>query len=207
MPLLGASQEVAKKDAKTFPLGSPLSVPLCNANRGEKYVFPCRTARHKPTRAAGGESKRSCGFLKGIRPLSPFSWFVLCRMTKNEHKSQYRSARAKGAQYDRQEEKTWKIWFSPHLSSPCHHERQAKTDEMRQSKSNIVERVGGGPRACGSYSVDKGENYPILLLAFFIKFLGIQGGFFQKAPLVAEGAFGPSYLIFCWLHQIFMISL
>ena len=128
-------------------------------------------------------------------------------MTRNEHKSQYRSARAKGAQYDRQEEKTWKIWFSPHLSSPCHHERQAKTDEMRQSKSNIVERVGGGPRACGSYSVDKGENYPILLLAFFIKFLGIQGGFFQKAPLVAEGAFGPSYLIFCWLHQIFMISL
>ena len=87
------------------------------------------------------------------------------------------------------------------------HERQAKTDEMRQSKSNIVERVGGGPRACGSYSADKGENYPILLLAFFIKFLGIQGGFFQKAPLVAEGPFVPFYLIFCCLHQIFIISL
>jgi hypothetical protein len=37
MPLLGASQEVAKKDAKTFPLGSPLSVPLFKGNSGERH--------------------------------------------------------------------------------------------------------------------------------------------------------------------------
>ena len=40
------------------------------------------------------QSKKSCGFLKGIRPLSPLSWFVLSRMRKNEHPFRH-SARAK----------------------------------------------------------------------------------------------------------------
>jgi hypothetical protein len=35
----------------------------------------------------------------------PFSWFVLCRMTKNEHQNRHRSARTAGAQYDRQKKK------------------------------------------------------------------------------------------------------
>jgi len=138
-----------------------------------------------------------------------FFMFILCHAAKNEPRK-----RAKGCRLwkllpcrssKRVREKDIKLLSASLAISQ--HERQAKTDEMRQSKSNIVERVGRGPRACGSYSVDKGENYPILPLAFSIKFLGIQGGFFQKAPLVAEGAFGPSYLIFCWLHQIFIISL
>ena len=38
MLLLGASQEVTKKDAKTFPLGSPLSVPLFK-NKDEKNIY------------------------------------------------------------------------------------------------------------------------------------------------------------------------
>jgi hypothetical protein len=38
MPLLGASQEVAKKDAKAFPLGSPLALPLFKEGLGEKHI-------------------------------------------------------------------------------------------------------------------------------------------------------------------------
>ena len=57
MLLLGASQEVTKKDAKTFPLGSPLSVPLYkDKDEKNRYSYPVSLAT-EPTRAAGEESK------------------------------------------------------------------------------------------------------------------------------------------------------
>ena len=68
MLLLGTSQEVTKKDAKTFPLGSPLSVPLYkDKDEKNRYSYPVSLAT-EPTRAAGEESKRFCGYPKGIRP-------------------------------------------------------------------------------------------------------------------------------------------
>ena len=35
-----------------------------------------------------------CGNPRGIRPLGAFSWFVLCRVAKNEHKKANRAARS-----------------------------------------------------------------------------------------------------------------
>jgi hypothetical protein len=48
MPLLGASQEVAKKDAKTFPLGSPLALPLYKAEQEKniKVFYALLAGRH-----------------------------------------------------------------------------------------------------------------------------------------------------------------
>ena len=109
MLLLAARQEVAKKRAKTFPLGTPLALPLFKDKKEKDIKYLCASLAMLPPRAADADSKKFCGFLKGIRPLSPLSWFVLCRMTKNEHKRRNRSARDAVAQYDRQKKKSWKL--------------------------------------------------------------------------------------------------
>ena len=46
MSLLGSPQEVTKKRAKVFPLGSPLALPRYKASLGEKHIFYFYFARH-----------------------------------------------------------------------------------------------------------------------------------------------------------------
>ena len=47
--LLGASQEVTKKDARTFPPGPPFALPLYKENRGEKHENFKYISRHTAT--------------------------------------------------------------------------------------------------------------------------------------------------------------
>jgi hypothetical protein len=47
--LLVTRQEVAKKRAKTFPLGTPLALPLFKAGFGERYIYFLCISRHIPT--------------------------------------------------------------------------------------------------------------------------------------------------------------
>jgi hypothetical protein len=104
---LGRAYCFALRCAGIYVLSLPLSKERTKENQpGRSFRgLPCRAALHSATRdkhesclcgaprqiarAADMESKKSCGFLKGIRPLSPFSWFVLCRVTKNEHQNRY----------------------------------------------------------------------------------------------------------------------
>ena len=78
--LLGVSQEVAKKETKVFPLGSPLALPLFKDEDEKDRDFLHVSPATKPPRAADMESKRFCGFLKGIRPRIKFNslWEEFC---------------------------------------------------------------------------------------------------------------------------------
>ena len=86
------------------PLGSPLALPLFKAEQEKDIKFLCASLAMLPPRAADADSKKFCGFLKGIRPLSPLSWFVLSRMRKNEHQNRH-SERVPKAQCERQKKK------------------------------------------------------------------------------------------------------
>jgi hypothetical protein len=51
MTLLATRQEVSKKRAQAFPLGTPGIAALQSEQRRKTYVFLC-ISRHQPTRAA-----------------------------------------------------------------------------------------------------------------------------------------------------------
>ena len=57
MLLLGARQEVTKKRAKTFPLGTPLALPLFKEGWGERHENSGCIARRQTLRAAGRGSE------------------------------------------------------------------------------------------------------------------------------------------------------
>ena len=188
MPLLGASQEVAKKDARTFPPGPPF--PCRSAKRaGEKNIesFSASLDGMIP-RAAGAERKRFCGFLKGIRPLSAFSSPILCGKAKNRHQPSQRGAQL----YARQVAKTQKNWV---FLSTC---RFATTSGRRRKQTFVANLTrwrswGRGPHflrelffgtahvlSHTGIGVVVGASAPIP----FLKVLeGVWGNFFQEVPL------------------------
>jgi hypothetical protein len=68
MLLLGAHQEVTKKCAKTFPLGSPLALPLYKEKKEKDIKLLNASLAVLPPRAADMGSKRFCGVPRGIKP-------------------------------------------------------------------------------------------------------------------------------------------
>jgi hypothetical protein len=59
MLLLVARQEVAKKRAQAFPLGTPLALPLYKENRGEKHInFSYISRRFATTSGRQGRQNR-----------------------------------------------------------------------------------------------------------------------------------------------------
>jgi hypothetical protein len=69
MTLLAARQEVSKKRAKTFPLGTPLALPLFKADRGEKHKRYKCIARHIATTSGRYAKEKSfAGFLRALGP-------------------------------------------------------------------------------------------------------------------------------------------
>ena len=87
-----------RTNQESAPRRSLLELPsraaLQSGRRRKTYILLAHLSPYSPTRAADEESKRFCGVLRGIRPLSPLSWFVLSRTRKNEQKNCSR-ARAK----------------------------------------------------------------------------------------------------------------
>jgi hypothetical protein len=57
-------------------------VPLCKAKKEKDIEISSVSLTASPTRAAGADSKKSCGFLKGIRPLSSLSLPFFCGTIK-----------------------------------------------------------------------------------------------------------------------------
>ena len=58
----------------------------------------------------------------------------------------------------------------------------------KSAKQIYAERSEERAHELATAPADEQEHFPILFInQIFVKFLGFQGGFFQKAPLVAEG--------------------
>ena len=76
-------------------LFSSFRATLQSEKRRKTYWLFIHLSPHSQHERQICQSKTFCGFLKGIRPLSSLSWFVLSRMRKNEH--QYSTPNAREA--------------------------------------------------------------------------------------------------------------
>jgi hypothetical protein len=74
MLLLAARQEVTKKRAKTFPLGTPLAMPLFKACLGEKHRSFFCIARHAATTSGRYAKAKSFAGCQGV--LDPLVHFL-----------------------------------------------------------------------------------------------------------------------------------